>query len=140
MKIAIPLDDTRRFSSHYGASSAFACSTIDRATGRIGPLELLLPTGGSPCAWPAWLHAEGVDVLLVGGMGSGARAACAEHGITVVPGVSPAEPGQLAADYAAGRIQPGANTCADDEGHDHHHHHGHAHEHGHEHGCCRGPA
>lgn len=142
MKIAIPLDDARRFSSHYGASSAFAHCKIDPATGRPGPLGLLLPVGSSPCSWPAWLHAEGVDVLLVGGMGAGARAACAEHGIAVVPGVAPAAPEQIAADYAAGRIRPGANTCAEDEDHRHspHHHHGRAHEHDHEHGCCRRPA
>lgn len=138
MKIAIPLDQSHHFSPHYGASAAFACCEVDPLSGRAGPLGLLLPSGGSPCSWPAWLRAEGVSVLLVGGMGAGARASCAELGIELVPGVPPAPPERLAADYAAGRIQPGENRCGD--GHDHDHHHGDGHHHGHGQGCCQNHA
>jgi predicted Fe-Mo cluster-binding NifX family protein len=131
MKIAIPLDEAGAFSPHYGASSAFACCKIDPATRRVGPLGLLLPTGGSPCSWPAWLRAEGVDTLLIGGMGAGARAACAKLGLEVVPGGGPGPIPQIAADYAAGRLQPGENACAEDCGHLP----GDDHDHAHEHGC-----
>lgn len=127
MKIAIPLDDSHHFAPHYGASSAFACCEIDPATGHAGRVGMLLPMRGTPCSWPAWLHDEGVRVLLVGGMGAGARAACAEHDIEVVAGVLPAPPERIIADYAAGRLLPGPNACAGDHCDDH--------EHGHGHGC-----
>ncbi|MEN9840472.1 MAG: hypothetical protein RL376_272, partial [Verrucomicrobiota bacterium] len=108
---------------------------IDSSTGRAAPLGLLLPARGTPCSWPDLLRTEGVSVILVGGMGAGARTACAEQGITVVPGISAAPLEQIAADYAAGRILPGENACGDGHGH-HDHAHGHSHDHEHGHACC----
>jgi predicted Fe-Mo cluster-binding NifX family protein len=70
-----------------------------------------------------------VNTLLVGGMGSGALAACAALGLDIVYGLTPAPVPQIAADFAAGRIQSRENACADGHG-------PHLHDHENDHACC----
>ena len=133
MKIAIPLTDSREFSAHYGASSALACFEVDAPTRTLRAESQLLPLG-SPCSWPDWLHAEGINVMLVGGMGAGARERCTALGIEVITGVPAGKPAELAARYLAGTLQPGANACGHGEhGHAHAHEHTHSPEHDHAH-------
>lgn len=133
MKIAIPLTDTHEFSAHYGASSALACFEVDAISHTLRVESRLLPMG-APCSWPDWLHTEGVNVLLVGGMGAGARERCTALGIQVIAGVTADEPAALAARYLADTLQLGANACSHG---DHAHSHPHSHEHDHAHsGSC----
>ncbi|MFA6959654.1 MAG: NifB/NifX family molybdenum-iron cluster-binding protein [Opitutaceae bacterium] len=125
MKIAIPLNDAREFSAHYGASSALACFEVNTATRTIQVHSELLPIG-SPCSWPDWLKTEGITVMLVGGMGGGAQKRCATLGIEVVAGVPAGDPIELAGRYLAGTLQPGKSSCSH-TGDDHQHSHDHQH-------------
>ena len=135
MKIAIPVNDAQEFSPHYGAATALACFTAATdGSGSLANESLLHPVGRTPCSWPDWLHAEKITTLLVGGMGPGARARCAELGIDVIPGVLPAPPRELALAHLGGRLQTGENACRHgDHEHVHHHHEGADHAH---HGHC----
>jgi predicted Fe-Mo cluster-binding NifX family protein len=137
MKIALPINDAQEFCAHYGAATALACYTADNATRKIRVHGSLLPIAKSPCAWPEWLRDEGVDVMLVGGMGAGARARCDALGIQVIAGLPSGTPEALATAYLEGTLQPGENACGHGhhDGHGHHAGHDHPHDHSHEGHC-----
>jgi predicted Fe-Mo cluster-binding NifX family protein len=125
MKIAIPLTDTNGFSSHYGGSAKFAVYDVDPARRVVQRRSIVTPSEAEPCAWPPLLHAEGVTVVLAGGMGRGAQQNMLNNGVEVVIGVPPAEPDVLVAAYLAGEIRSGVNACEGEgsHAHDHGHHH-----------------
>ena len=125
MKIAIPITDTHEFSAHYGASSGLACFEADDDTRTLLIASVLTPIDGTPCSWPDRLHAEGVTVMLVGGMGSGARTRCEALGIEVIDGMPELSPAMLAVSFLDGTLQPGESACQ----HGEHDHHGHDHAH-----------
>jgi predicted Fe-Mo cluster-binding NifX family protein len=131
MKIAIPINEAYEFSAHYGAAYGVACFEADDSTRALRIESLLIPTEGSPCSWPDWFKKEGVTVMLVGGMGGGARARCEELGMEVIVGVPDSAPAGLAAAYLAGTLQPGESACRHG---DHDNGHGHARGHDHDHG------
>ncbi len=112
MKIAIPITATKHFCPHYGTASALAYFETHAASTVVRSHGLLLPIGDTPCSWPDWLRDEGVNILLVGGMGDGARKRCAALGITVIAGVPDLPPAALASAFLAGTLCPGENTCA----------------------------
>lgn len=126
MKIAVPITKTLEFCAHYGASSALACFEVDDTNRTLSIASVLQPTDGTPCAWPERLGLEGVNVMLVGGMGEGARVRCESLGIRVVTGVPELSPTDLVEAFLAGTLVPGKNDCSHDN-HAHHHHHHHKH-------------
>ncbi|MFH1498439.1 MAG: NifB/NifX family molybdenum-iron cluster-binding protein [Verrucomicrobiota bacterium] len=127
MKIAIPITDTHALSAHYGASSGLACYEVDDAERVLLVASVLKPVDGTPCSWPDRLHAEGVTVMLVGGMGTGARTRCQALGIEVIDGMPELPPARLVASYLDGTLQRGESACQPGE-HDHPHGHDHAHD------------
>jgi ATP-binding protein involved in chromosome partitioning len=129
MKIAIPLTDAHEFSPHYGASAKFAVFDVDPPQRAIRRRMIVAPPGSEPCAWPPLLRAAGVDLVLAGGMGSGARHRMGEHGVEVITGVAPAAPEALVTAWLEDRLVWGDNTC-DGSGHGGHHHAAHPHEDG----------
>lgn len=150
MRIALPLTSADEFSAHYGAAAKFAVFEIDPKRRAVRRHVVVKPTGSEPCGWPPLLRAAGADLVLAGGMGRGARLRMAEHGLKVLAGVPTAAPEVLIADWLAGRLSAGANTCDSDQHgggagcHGHAHGHPHAHGHspahplhsgGHENGC-----
>lgn len=124
MKIAVPITDAAEFSSHYGASSALACFDVNDATRVLRIASVLKPAHRTPCTWPERLRAEGVDVMLVGGMGGGARARCESLGIRVIAGVPSLPPAELVNAFVSGTLHSGENACRHG-GDDHHHDHAH---------------
>ena len=126
MKIAIPLTDSDEFSPHYGASAKFEVFEVDPPQRVVRRRMIVVPAETEPCSWPPLLHAAGVDLVLAGGMGHGAQARMAEHGITVLAGVPAAAPDALVTAWLAGRLTPGENAC-DGSVHGDHHHDGHDH-------------
>ncbi len=124
MKIAIPLTDTNGFSTHYGGSAKFAVYDVDLPQRIVLRRSIVTPSEAEPCAWPPLLQAEGVNVVLAGGMGRGAQQNMLNNGVQVVLGVAPAEPEALVAAYLAGEIHGGANACEGEGSHHGHHHEG----------------
>jgi len=133
MKIAIPLTATDEFSPHYGASAKFEVFDVDPEERAVRRRMLVAPGEAEPCAWPPLLRAAGVNLMLAGGMGSGARHRMAEHGVDVVTGVAAAAPEALVAAWLEGRLVRGDNSC---DGGGHGGHHPDAHPHGDEHCHC----
>lgn len=129
MKIAIPTEDGH-LHEHFGGCRQFAVVEVDEQTRELIRTEIVPAPEHQPGLFPRWLRAQGVAVVIVGGVGRRALANFAQHGITVRAGL----PGEsLEAQVTAlleGRLTQSPEDCGQD--HDHHHHH-HHHGHGHHH-------
>ncbi|MCF7688905.1 MAG: hypothetical protein K9M98_15310 [Cephaloticoccus sp.] len=130
MKLALPLTATNEFSVHYGAAAKFEVFEVDPEQRLVGRRLIVVPQASEPCGWPTLLRAAGVDLVLAGGMGAGARAHMEEHGLKVLFGVPMATPEDLINDWLSGQLEVGVNSC-DGGGHGSHIHG----EHNHTGGC-----
>jgi len=111
--------------SRFGPREFVDVIEVDPARRVVQRRSIVTPSEAEPCAWPPLLHAEGVTVVLAGGMGRGAQQNMLNNGVEVVIGVPPAEPDVLVAAYLAGEIRSGVNACEGEgsHAHDHGHHH-----------------
>jgi ATP-binding protein involved in chromosome partitioning len=110
MKIAIPLADGR-LCAHFGHCQQFALLDVDEQTGKATDQKLLTPPPHEPGVLPRWLHEQGANVIIAGGMGQRAQQIFEQNGIKVVIGAPSHGPEQLVADYCAGTLTSGANLC-----------------------------
>ena len=110
MKIAVPLA-AGRLSMHFGHCEEFALLDVDEMTKEIKQKTLLQPPPHEPGVLPRWLHEEGADVIIAGGMGQRAQQLFAQNGIKVLVGVSGQSPEELAKTYLDGNLQTGQNMC-----------------------------
>lgn len=116
MRIALPLTATDAFSPHYGAARKFVVFEVDPGRRVVRRRVVVAPEASEPCGWAPLLRAAGADLVLAAGMGGGAQARMAEHGIRVLAGVVPAEPETLVAAWLAGSLPTGENRCAGGHG------------------------
>ena len=94
MKIAVTYENGAIF-QHFGHTQQF--KLYDVADGRVTG-SVIVPTEGSGHgALAAFLKAHGVDTLICGGIGGGAKAALAEAGIVLYGGVSGSADGAVEA-------------------------------------------
>ena len=120
MKIAVTYDDGEIF-QHFGHTEAF--KIYDIADGKVVSAEVVDTNGSGHGALAGFLVAHGVDTLICGGIGGGAKAALQSAGIELVAGAS-GDIETAVADYLSGALQHNPNVqCS--------HHHGEGHEHGH---------
>ena len=128
MTIAVTFDrPTGTVFGHFGRTEYFLiCHTED---GKIVSSEVVsaAETGGHSALAP-FLKEKGVEALLAGGIGGGARVALASMGITVYPGV------EGNADKAAEAFAEGTLSY-DPDAECHHHHEGEHSCHHEGHGC-----
>ena len=105
MKIAIPLSEGR-LSAHFGHCEQFALIEVDPVSKQILAQTLVVPPPHEPGLLPRWLHQQGVQVVIAGGMGRRALDLFAQNGIAVHAGARgrhAGEPGTLVCDGRAGR-------------------------------------
>jgi len=110
MKIAIPLA-AGRLSMHFGHCDQFALIEVDEATITAKKTNLLTPPPHEPGVLPRWLHEQGADIILAGGMGQRAQQLFAQNDIKVIVGAPAETPETLVAAYLDGSLQPGINAC-----------------------------
>ena len=110
MKIAIPLAGGR-LSMHFGHCEQFAFVDIDTDTAAVVSSDRLTPPPHEPGVLPAWLHEQGANVIIAGGMGRRAQQLFATRGIEVVVGAAADAPEALALAYMDGSLEAGANAC-----------------------------
>jgi predicted Fe-Mo cluster-binding NifX family protein len=103
MKIAIPVS-YGQLSAHFGHCEQFALVEVDPSEKKIIGTEYAVPPPHEPGVLPRWLHEQGVDVIIAGGMGQRAQPLFGQNGIGVVVGArcQPAE--ETVADYLYGGI------------------------------------
>ena len=108
MKFAIPLAEGR-LTAHFGHCQEFAI--IDVEDSEIINKDTLVPPPHQPGVLPRWLHEQGTNVIIAGGMGAGALDLFAQNGIKVMTGAPSLTPEKLVTQYLENTLQTGANVC-----------------------------
>ncbi len=110
MKIAIPVAGGK-LCMHFGHCEQFALLEADAKTQTITSQQTLVPPAHEPGVLPRWLHQQGANVIIAGGMGQRALALFAENGIQVVVGAPGDDPEQVVRAWLAGKLRTGDNVC-----------------------------
>ncbi len=110
MKIAIPTADGR-LAMHFGHCEQFAIIEVDDQTHAVESKETLTPPPHEPGVLPRWLHEQGVNVIIAGGMGQRAQQLFQSNDIRVVVGAPAETPGKLVESFMAENLETGVNLC-----------------------------
>ena len=70
-----------------------------------------MPPPHEPGVLPRWLHQQGTNVIIAGGMGARALELFAENGIKVMTGAPSLAPEELVQQYLDSTLQTGFNMC-----------------------------
>ena len=139
MKIAVTYENGQVY-PHFGHTEQFKLYQAE--DGKIVSSQVVDTNGSGHGALAGFLRDHGVDALICGGIGAGARNALAQAGIRLYPGASGDADSQAEA-LLAGRLQYDPDVvCAHHdhaEGHDCGRHHSHGEGHECRHGSCGGP-
>lgn len=129
MKIAVTHEQGKIF-QHFGHTEEFKVYQI--TDGKIVSSGIIRPTEGGHGALAGFLLANGVDTLICGGIGAGARTALSEAGIKLYPGA------EGNCDEAVAALLDGNLSYQPDIQCNHHHDEGHGCQHNcgeDKHGC-----
>jgi len=110
MKIAIPTNNGR-LSMHFGHCEQFALVEVNEADKTISNTEYLTPPAHEPGVLPRWLHEQGAEVIIAGGMGQRAQGLFSRSGIQVVVGAPDGTPEGIASAFLHQTLSPGENVC-----------------------------
>lgn len=110
VKIAIPTAEGK-LCMHFGHCEQFALVEADETAKKIVGKQMLTPPAHEPGVLPRWLHEQGVNVIIAGGMGQRAQSLFAENGIKVVVGAPAETPERLVEAYLSGSLETGGNVC-----------------------------
>ena len=110
MKIAVPTYQGE-LCQHFGHCEKFAVIEVDESTKEIINTDFLVPPPHEPGVLPAWLHEQGANMIIAGGMGRRAQDLFASHGIQVVVGASPEKAEKVVESYLKGELVTGTNLC-----------------------------
>ena len=137
MKIAVPYENGMIF-QHFGRTEAF--KLYEAQEGRILSSAVVETQGVGHGALAGMLRELGVEALICGGVGMGARQALEAAGIALYGGVT-GDADAAAHALAQGRlVYDAAAQCDHHHGQEHAHHHGACAEHGcGQHGCGHAP-
>jgi MinD superfamily P-loop ATPase/predicted Fe-Mo cluster-binding NifX family protein len=110
MKIAIPVAGGR-LCPHFGHCDEFCLIEADQEKKALGTKTMVTPPPHEPGLLPRWLHEQGVDLVIAGGMGQRAQNLFRQNGIEVVVGAPTEVPEQLAQAWLDGKLSSGENVC-----------------------------
>ena len=110
MKIAVPVAGGK-LCMHFGHCEQFAIIDVDAESRAITGQRLLTPPPHEPGVLPKWLHEQGVNLIIAGGMGQRAQGLFNENGIRVVVGAPAEAPEVLVRQHLAGTLATGENVC-----------------------------
>lgn len=130
MRIAVTYENGQVF-QHFGHSEQFKVYEVEN--GKVISSRILSSDGNGHGALAALLEEDGVDVLICGGIGQGARVALAERKIELYPGVS-GDADLRVEELLAGKLAYNPDTVCSHHGHQEGHSCG-GHGHGEGHSC-----
>lgn len=113
MKIAVTYANGEVF-QHFGHTEEFKIYDVE--DGKIVSAEVVNTNGQGHGALSGFLKERGVDTLICGGIGGGARNALAEAGIRLFPGAA-GDADEQVASYLAGSLNYDPNTQCSHHGH-----------------------
>lgn len=94
-----------------GACEQFALLEVDTAGKGVLSPRHLTPPAHEPGLLPRWLHDQGVNLVIAGGMGGRAQAVFAENDIQVMVGAPAEPPESIVRNYLDDTLQSGENIC-----------------------------
>ena len=126
IRIALPMQGAS-FCAHFGGATHFRIVEADRTTRAVlSQVDRQAPEH-VPGAFPAWLAKQGVQAVIVGGIGQRAVQLFTQSGIQVFTAQGEATPEALVAQQLEGILsQPDLAKCCP----------GHGDSHGHDHTSC----
>lgn len=127
MRIAVTYENGQIF-QHFGHTEQF--KIYEAEDGKVVKEEVVDTNGSGHGALAGFLKEKGVDTLICGGIGGGARNALAEAGIRLFPGAAGDADAQVAS-FLSGNLNYNPDTMCN------HHHHEEGHTCG-DHGCGEG--
>ncbi|MFN2351695.1 MAG: iron-sulfur cluster carrier protein MrpORP [Kiritimatiellia bacterium] len=110
MKIAIPVAGGK-LCMHFGHCEQFALIEADEASKKIIGQQFVTPPPHEPGVLPQWLHEQGAQVIIAGGMGRRAQQLFIQNEIKVIVGADAAEPERVVQAFLEGTLTTGANVC-----------------------------
>jgi len=108
MKIAIPVV-AGKLCMHFGHCEQFALVEVDDDNKTITRTGYLTPPAHEPGVLPRWLHEQGANIIIAGGMGQRAQGLFSQNGIEVVVGAPAEKPEDVVSAYLAGTLEAGQN-------------------------------
>ncbi|MFO7973847.1 MAG: NifB/NifX family molybdenum-iron cluster-binding protein [Candidatus Hydrogenedentota bacterium] len=110
MKFAIPTVNGK-LAAHFGHCKQFAIVEVDPSSKKILDTQYLEAPDHEPGVLPRWLHEQGADVIIAGGMGRRAQGLFSQQGIQVIVGAPPVSPEETVSAYLDGSLETGDNLC-----------------------------
>ena len=98
-----------KLSAHFGHCEQFAL--VDTEGGKITGTSMQTPPAHEPGALPRWLHEQGANVIIAGGMGTRAQQLFNENDIQVIIGAPADAPESLVNQYLTDALVTGNNIC-----------------------------
>jgi len=127
MKIAVPVTSEEQIDGHFGHCESYSVFTITEKKEIAEKKRVQSPQGcGCKSDIASVLAADGVSVMLAGGIGGGAINVLNSSGIEVIRGCS-GNATEVVKLYLSGLVEDSGSSC-----HQHEAHQGHGHEHGHQ--------
>ena len=115
MKIAVTHENGTVF-QHFGHTESFKIYEV--IDGEVKSMRVVSTNGSGHGALAGFLKDSGVDTLICGGIGGGAKNALAEVGITIYPGVKGACD-KAVLDFVMGKLQYDPDTLCSHHDHEH---------------------
>ncbi len=129
MKIAVPVTSDNQIDGHFGHCESYSVFTITEKKEIAEKMRVQSPQGcGCKSDIASVLAADGVTVMLAGGIGGGAINVLNSSGIEVIRGCS-GDATEVVKLYLSGLVEDSGSSCHQ---HEAHHGQGHDHEHGHQ--------
>jgi Mrp family chromosome partitioning ATPase/predicted Fe-Mo cluster-binding NifX family protein len=110
VKIAIPTVE-QKLCMHFGHCEKFALVEVNESSKQIIKTEYVTPPAHEPGVLPKWLHEQGVNVIIAGGMGQRAQELFKQNKIDVVVGAAGGSPEELTNAYMNQTLETGSNVC-----------------------------
>lgn len=108
MKFAVPLAEGK-LAAHFGHCQEFALIEVENNS--ILNKEILIPPPHEPGVLPKWLHEQGANIVIAGGMGARAIGLFSENNIKVLTGAPVLPPEELVTQYLQNTLTTGQNLC-----------------------------
>ncbi|MFC1857202.1 iron-sulfur cluster carrier protein MrpORP [Thermodesulfobacteriota bacterium] len=105
---AIPVS-AGQLCSHFGHCDQFAL--VEAEDGKIKRKSMHTPPPHEPGVLPKWLHEQGANVIIAGGMGARAQELFNQNNIQVVIGAPMDSPESLVNQFLSGSLIAGENIC-----------------------------
>lgn len=117
MKIAVATEEDRIF-QHFGKCRTFTIFTVQ--DGVIRGKTTLDAGGNGHAALAGFLKGNGVNTVICGGIGDGAKQMLASAGISLISGIE-GDPDRAVGSYLSGSLKDEGGTCAKEENGPEHH-------------------